>query len=878
MSDAPAPESIRYRIRREASGVLSWLYKQPAWDWFSRLREQPVREWPGWLRQQPAWDWLRGNWREKRWFRIGGYALGGLLGLYFLAWLTVSRNLPSADTLLDYQPPLPSMVRGVDGEIVYSYARERRVQLRFVDFPKPLINAYLSAEDKTFWSHGGVDYTGLAGAVLDYVTKLGSGERAKGGSTITQQVAKNIMIGDEYSVTRKLKEMILARRIEGVLSKQQILELYLNEIPLGRQSFGVQAASRAYFGKDIGELALNEAAFLAILPKAPEKYGRAKYADQAIARRNHVLDQMVDNDWATPEQAALAKAQLLGVIPRRADNYNLDAGYYMEEVRQRLLEKYGEKAEDGPHSVYAGGLWVRTSMDPQLQKATLNALRAGLMRYHSGKGWRGPLERIKLDPEGWQDQLLALNKSINYQNWRIGVVLQRSGSNARIGFADGTKAALSSLPDGLRTGDVITAAPVGNGAYGVRIVPEVSGGMVVENPHNGRVLALQGGFDAGLGSFNRATQAQRQPGSTIKPFVYATGLDFGMTPASMVLDGTFCVYQGSQLGQKCFKNFDMRGAGGTHTMRWGLEQSRNLMTVRIANDAGMENVVKTIDRVGIGKYQPYLSFALGAGDTTVLQMVNAYTALANNGIQHQPTLIDFVQDRNGKVIWRADPRRCQRCNMAQWDGKPMPRLASRGKQVLDPRTAYQTVHMLEGVVQRGTAVVLSDLGLPLFGKTGTTSGPTNVWFVGGSQDIVGGVYIGFDQPRSLGGYAQGSTFAAPIFKQFVTETRGRWGHRPFMAPADVRMVKIDRISGKRVFDAEPGTDPKASVIWEAFKADTEPLRTTRQDELAAQREALIAAIRKGSQARTRAVAAPVAAATEPSAVSTIAAESAVASE
>jgi penicillin-binding protein 1A len=828
MSDAPAPESIRYRIRREASGILSWL------------------------REQPAWDWFHDNWQEKRWFRITGYAVGGLLGLYLLIWLTVSRNLPSADTLLDYQPPLPSMVRGVDGEIVYSYARERRVQLRFVDFPRPLINAYLSAEDKTFWTHGGVDYTGLAGAVLDYVTKLGSGERAKGGSTITQQVAKNILIGDEYSVTRKLKEMILARRIEGVLSKQQILELYLNEIPLGRQSFGVQAASRAYFGKDVGDLALHEAAFLAILPKAPERYGRAKFSGSAIARRNYVLEQMVGNGWATPEQAALAKSQPLGVIPRRADGYNVDAGYFMEEVRQRLLGKYGEKAENGPHSVYAGGLWVRTSMDPQLQKAALDALRGGLMRYHSGKGWRGPLDRIKLDSEGWQNQLLALNKSVNYQNWRIGVVLQRSGGQARIGFGDGTSAALTGLPDPLREGDVITAAPVGSNLYGVRIIPEVSGGMVIENPHTGRILALQGGFDAGLGSFNRATQAQRQPGSTIKPFVYATGLDFGMTPASMVLDGTFCVYQGSQLGQKCFKNFDMRGSGGTHTMRWGLEQSRNLMTVRIANDAGMDNVVNTINRVGIGKYQPYLSYALGAGETTVLQMVNAYAALANNGVQHEPTLIDFVQDRNGRVIWRSDPRRCQRCNMAQWDGKPMPRLTPRGKQVLDPRTAYQTVHMLEGVVQRGTAMVLSDLGLPLFGKTGTTSGPTNVWFVGGSQDIIGGVYIGYDQPRSLGGYAQGSTFAAPIFKQFVVESRGRWDHRPFMAPADVRMVKIDRVSGKRVFDAEPGTDPKASVIWEAFKADTEPLRTTRQDELATQREALIAAIRKGSQARDRA--------------------------
>ncbi len=795
-------------------------------------------------------DWFLANWRERRAFRLAGYALGGLLALWLLMWVTVGRNLPSADKLLDYQPPLPTMVRGINGEIVYSYARERRVQLRFVDFPRPLINAYLAAEDKTFWSHGGVDYTGLAGAVIDYALKFGSGERAKGGSTITQQVAKNILIGDEYSVTRKLKEMILARRIEGVLTKQQILELYLNEIPLGRQSFGVQAASRAYFGKDVDQLQLHEAAFLAILPKAPERYGRERYADMALTRRNYVLDQMVANGWATPQQAAAAKAMPLGLVPRRNDSYASDVGYFVEEVRRRLIEKYGEKAEDGPNSVYAGGLWVRTSLDPQMQKATQDALRAGLLRYHSGKGYRGPIARITdLDPDKWQSQLIAANKSISYQNWRVGVVISRSGNSARIGFTDGDTAPLTGLPDALRAGDIIAAAPVGGSAYGVRIVPEVSGGMVLESAQTGRVLAIQGGFDPGLDSFNRAVQAKRQPGSTIKPFVYATGLDNGMTPATMVLDGTFCVYQGAQLGQKCFRNFDNRGVGGSHTMRWGLEQSRNLMTVRIANDAGMDKVVRTIKAVGIGDYQPYLSFALGAGETTVLQMVNAYAALANNGVQFAPSVIDFVQDRNGKVIWRADTRRCIRCNMAQWDGKPMPRLAPRGKQVMDARTAYQTVHMLEGVVTRGTATRLRDLNLPLFGKTGTTSGPTNVWFAGGNQDFVGGVYLGHDQPRSLGGYAQGGSYAAPIFKDLIVATRARWSSLPFVAPADVRMVRIDRVSGKRVFAGDPGNDPKSSVIWEAFKADSEPERATRLDEVARQRDALLAAIRRGVEAR-----------------------------
>jgi penicillin-binding protein 1A len=812
---------MRLRIRREAAGLGRWLTSARAL--------------------------FAGRWATSRLFRIGAILLGGFCAIYLLVWATVARNLPSAESLLTYQPPLPTMVRGVDGQIVYSYARARRVQLRFVDFPKPVINAFLSAEDKTFWTHGGIDYIGFVGAVVDYATKFGSGARARGGSTITQQVAKNILIGNEYSVTRKLKEMIVARRIEGVLNKQQILELYLNEIPLGRQAFGVQAASQAYFGKDVDQLALHEAAFLAILPKAPETYSRARFADRAIERRNWVLDQMEKNSWATPAEVAQAKAQPLGLIPRRVESYDPAVGYYVEEVRRRLIDKYGENADAGPYSVYAGGLWVRTSLDPELQKAAQDSLRAGLLRYAAGKGWHGPIAHLKLGEDDWQSQIISSNLNIHYLDWRIGVVTQRSGQSATIGFPDGATAPLVSLPDQLQRGDVIAAAPAGN-AWAVRIVPEVSGGMLAENPHSGRVLAMAGGFDAGLGSFNRATQAERQPGSTIKPFVYATALDYGMTPASMVPDQAFCVYQGAGLGQKCFKNFGSEGGGGVHTMRWGLEQSRNLMTVHIANDTGMEHVVQTIDRVGIGKYDPYLSFALGAGETTVAQMANAYAALANHGVQYAQSLIDYVQDRNGKVIWRADGRACTGCNMGEYDGRPMPRLAGRGKQVLDPRTAYQVVHMLEGVVQRGTAVTLQSLGLPLFGKTGTTSGPTNVWFMGGSRDIVGGVYMGYDQPRSLGGYAQGGTFAAPIFKQFVTQTRARWDHTPFSAPNDVRMVKIDRASGKRVFEGEPSDDPKSSIIWEAFKADTEPPRATRQDQLASQRDAVMAAIRKLRQA------------------------------
>ncbi|MCT2400004.1 penicillin-binding protein 1A [Novosphingobium mangrovi (ex Huang et al. 2023)] len=809
------PEDASFRIRREGAGRFAAL---------GRI------------------------WRGRKWLRRFTYlCVVGLVGLAGF-WIVLTRDLPDASTLLEYQPPLPTMVRGIDGEIVYSYARERRVQLRFVDFPRPLVNAFLSAEDKTFWTHGGVDITGLAGAVVDYVAKYGSGERARGGSTITQQVAKNILIGDEYSVTRKLKEMIVAHRIEGVLTKEQILELYLNEIPLGRQSFGVQAAARAYFGKDVGDLDLHETAFLAILPKAPERYGRKKYEDMAIARRNWVLDEMVDNGWATREEADAAKAKPLGLIPRSSESYDQANSYFVEEVRRRLIDRYGEKAEDGPNSVYAGGLWVRTSLDTQMQQAVRAALRKGLLSYHGSRGWSGAIAHLK-DLENWQTQLIVAHRTIDYRNWRVGVILDKSGDTGRIGFSDGNIAALTNIDEKAKAGDLVAAEPVSAGTWALRTIPEVSGGMVMEQPATGRILAMQGGFDFGLGSFNRATQAERQPGSTIKPFVYATALQYGMTPATQVLDGTFCVYQGAKLGQKCFRNFGNEGGAGSHTMRWGLEQSRNLMTVRIANDTGMPRVIKTFHNVGIGDYKPYLSFALGAGETTVERMVNAYSALANNGVQYPASVVDYVQDRNGKVIWRADPRRCDICNMADWDGKPMPRITRKGKQVIDADTAYQVIHMLEGVVTRGTAVRLRSLNLPIFGKTGTTNGPTDVWFMGGNQDYVGGVYVGYDAPRSLGGWAQGGRISAPIFKDVVEATRPRWTTRPLLAPPGIRMVRIDRVTGKQVMGVEPSNEPKASVIWEAFKPDTEPRQYTAEDEFTRRRDALVADVMQARDER-----------------------------
>jgi penicillin-binding protein 1A len=791
--------------------------------------------------------WFRENWRQ-RWFRLLSYVLGAFLLVWFLIWLFVARSLPSVDQLKDYQPQLPSYVRALDGTPVHSFARERRVQLKFEEYPPLLVRAYLAAEDKTFFEHGGLDYPGLIGAVFDYVLKFGSGERARGGSTITQQVAKNLLIGDEYSVTRKLKEAILARRIEAVLTKQQIIELYLNQIALGRNSFGVQAAARAYFNKDVGELSLHEMAYLAILPKGPSNYRPERFYDKAIARRNWVLGEMLQNDFISAADRDAARAMPLGTVERSEGNKESATGYFVEEVRRELIEKFGESQDGGrnPYSVYGGGLWVRTSLNPALQEYTETALRNGLMRYDGGRGWTGPIARLKAG-EGWQARLVAANLGAGFPDWQAAMVLAKSDTAASIGFANGKTSVLASwaasMPQrrtgrtafaAMEAGDVIVVKAEGN-AWVLRSVPEISGGMVVQNPHTGQVLAMQGGFDSRIQSYNRATQAWRQPGSSFKPFVYASALDGGMTPASIIVDGPFCVYQSAKLGRKCFKNFGGGGAG-PQTMRWGLEQSRNLMTVRAASQTGMDKVVKLAASAGISKpgenYQPVLAVSLGAGETTVMKLVNAYSILSRNGRDLKPTVIDYVQDRNGKARFKADMRACPRCNLPDWDGKPMPRPAFPTKQAINAQSAFQAVHMLEGVIQRGTATPLLKLGRPIFGKTGTTTGPTNVWFVGGSVDMTAGVYLGFDQPRPMGQYAQGGTMAVPIFLEFASKGMKDMPVLPFQAPDGIRMVRIERKSGKRVFGAWPGNDPKAGIIWEAFKPESEPRRTIRQDEIA----------------------------------------------
>ena len=783
---------------------------------------------------------LRAAWAT-RWGKLAAILLALPLLGYFLLWLIFAQGLPSAESLLTYQPALPTNVRDIEGNTVQTFARERRVELAYDEYPEQLVQAFISAEDRTFFSHGGIDYPGTIGAVFDYVSKAGTGERARGGSTITQQVAKNLLLGDEYSVTRKIKEAFLARRIEDVLTKEQILELYLNQIFLGRNAYGVQSAARAYFDKDVDALTLPEVAYLAVLPKAPSNYDPQRNTQRAIDRRNYVLREMERNGFITEAQRAEAAASPLGTVRGPRNSVKNIGGYFMEEVRRQLVERYGEETEKGPNGVYSGGLWVRTSVNVPMQEAAANALRDGLVNYEWSRGWRDPGLSIDMSQD-WRSQLAAANYGVGYDDWRKAVVIEKAGGSATIGFEDGTTGTLpasaASMPkrgaggsafNFLKPGMII-AVKDDDGSYALRSVPEISGGMVVEEVSTGRILAMQGGFDVRGSSFNRATQAQRQPGSTFKPIVYSAALDNGMTPATLIDDAPFCASQGAGMPQKCFRNFS-GGYAGSQTMRWGLEQSRNLMTVRAASQTGMDKVIRLSKALGVGEYDPYLSISLGAGDTTVMKMTNAFAILANHGRALTPTLIDYVQDRNGKVIYRADTRPCEGCNAPDWDGRPMPRPPLRTKQVMDPMTAYQMVHILEGVVERGTATTLRDLKRPMFGKTGTTTGPTNVWFIGGTPDIVSGVYMGFDQPRPMGGYAQGGRLAAPIFKQFAQVALKDMPVVPFRAPQGIRMVRIDRRTGQKVFNAWPTNDPKPAVIWEAFKPETEPRRTVRRDEL-----------------------------------------------
>jgi penicillin-binding protein 1A len=775
-------------------------------------------------------------------FLVGVAAVAGLIWHF-------SKDLPDYSQLQDYEPPVMTRVHASDGSLLAEYSKERRLYLPIQAIPKSVINAFLAAEDKNFYEHGGIDFMGMARAAILYAQNYGSNRRPQGASTITQQVAKNFLLTNEVSFNRKIKEALLAMRIERAYTKDKILELYLNEIYLGLGAYGIAAASLVYFDKSVNELTVSEAAYLAALPKAPAALHPVRNRDRAIERRNYVIDRLVENGWIKQADAVAARKEPL-VVTSRSNAAHIFAGeYFAEEVRRDVFERYGEK------KLYEGGLSVRTTLDPKLQVMARKAMVAGLVHYDEAQGWRGAQTKIDISGD-WGVKLADVKSLSDISPWRMAVVLETSDQSARIGFQPGRElggavsktretglislegvrwAKAASGPTRFKTptnvgqvlspGDVIYVDPLlakdgskVEGQYRLRQVPEVSGAMVAMDPWTGRVLAMVGGFSFDQSQFNRATQAYRQPGSSFKPIVYATALDNGYTPSTVVIDAPIEIDQGSGNIWRP-ENYSTGKYYGPSTLRTGLELSRNTMTVRLAQDIGMPIITEYAKRFGIYDDLPnYLSYALGAGETTVMRMVTAYSMFANGGKRIKPTLIDRIQDRYGHTIYKHDQRECRGCDASEgWKNQPEPTLVDRREQVLDPMTAYQITSMMEGVVQRGTATVVREVGKPVAGKTGTTNDEKDVWFVGFSPDLAVGVYMGYDKPRNLGRGQTGGHTAAPVVKDFLKQALADKPAVPFRVPAGIKLIRVDAKSGMRAGPGEGGR-----TILEAFKPGTAP--------------------------------------------------------
>jgi len=776
--------------------------------------------------------------------------LVGVAGTAGMIW-HYSKDLPDYSQLQDYEPPVMTRVHATDGSLLGEYSRERRLYLPIQAVPKLVINAFLAAEDKNFYDHGGIDFTGMARAGLVYIQNYGSNRRPQGASTITQQVAKNFLLTNEVSFTRKIKEALLAMRIERAYSKDKILELYLNEIYLGLGAYGVAAASLVYFDKSVNELSIAEAAYLAAMPKAPGALHPVKNHDRAVERRNYVIDRLVENGWIKQTDADKARKEPL-VVTSRANGAKTFAGeFFAEEVRRDIFERYGEK------KLYEGGLSVRTTLDPKIQVMARKTMAAGLVNYDEAQGYRGAAS--KLDVSGdWGVKLADVKSLSDISPWRMAVVLETSDQSARIGFQpgrelggavakerqtglitiDGVKWARvasgpmrgktpTSVSQVLSPGDVIYADPLFKdgspveGQFRLRQLPEVSGAMVVMDPWTGRVLAMVGGFSFDQSQFNRATQAYRQPGSSFKPIVYSAALDNGYTPSTVVVDAPIEIDQGQGSGVWRPENFDAGKYNGPMTLRNALRLSRNTVTVRLAQDIGMPLIGEYARRFGVYDELPnYLSYSLGAGETTALRMVTAYSMIANGGRRVKPTLIDRIQDRYGHTIFKHDARECRGCDAPDgWHNQAEPQLVDRREQVLDAMTAYQITSMLEGVVQAGTATVVKEVGKPIAGKTGTTNEAKDAWFVGYSPDIAVAIYMGYDKPRTLGrgNAATGGHLAAPIARDFLKLALVDKPAIPFKVPAGIKLVRVEAKSGMR---AGPGDGGR--TILEAFKPGTAP--------------------------------------------------------
>ncbi len=768
---------------------------------------------------------------------LAGIALIALLGIG--GFLAISyhygRGLPDYQALATYEPPVVTRVHAGDGSLIAEYATEKRVFVPIDVIPALVKEAFLSAEDKNFYSHPGIDLFGIARASLQNLAQVGQNRRPVGASTITQQVAKNFLLTNEVSIERKIKEALISLRIERALSKDRILELYLNEIYLGFGSYGVGAAALNYFNKSLDELTPGEAAYLAALPKAPNNYHPYRQAAAAKVRRDWVLDRMVEEGFITQQEAMADQAKPLGVRPA-SETRVVEAGFFAEEVRRQLYDRYGEKG------LYRGGLSVRATLDSKLQTIADKALREGMVRYDRRHGYRGPIAKIdlaKVDVAGgdWQSKLAAVTVPAALAPWKLAVVLQVTNDHARIGLEGGGEGAIAfeqmrwarpwakeqhvgappkSPGDVLAVGDVIAVAEAeGKAAWSLQQIPDVNGALIALDPHTGRVLAMSGGYSYAASQFNRATQALRQTGSSFKPFVYTAALDSGFTPSSLVLDAPFVMDQGPGLGLWKPGNY-ANDFLGPSTLRTGIEKSRNLMTVRLAQTIGMDKVAAYAKKFGIiDNLDPVLSMSLGAGETTLLRMATGYAMFVNGGKRITPSLIDRIQDRHGKTIYRHDARACAACGEGA-DVNRLPVLPDTREQVEDPRTAYQMVSMLQGVVQRGTGIRIASLGKTLAGKTGTTNDYTDAWFMGFSPDLVVGTYIGFDNPKTLGKDETGSSVAVPIFRDFMEAALKDQPNIPFRIPPGISLVRVNPNNGQLASASERGT------ILEAFKPGTEP--------------------------------------------------------
>ena len=721
-----------------------------------------------------------------------------LLGILIFSVLwTYSNNIPDYKFLKNYKPPVSSKVYSGNGELVADFSKEKRIFIPYNSIPKNVINSFLSAEDKNFFSHPGVDAKGVLRAVVNNISNIISSKRLEGASTITQQVAKNFLLTNEVSLNRKIKEAILAFRIERALSKQRILELYLNQIYLGSGAYGVAAASLEYFDKSIKDLSYAESALLAALPKAPSKYNPYQNIELAKFRRNLVLKNLFDNKYINLKLYNELKIKKIDL--RKSKKIFLeDAQYYIEDVRKNVIDTLTYD------KVYKQGFNINTPINLKFQKIATETLRNGLISYDKRKGWRGALTNKKYS-KNWSNNLKKFNleKSIS---WELAIVKKLNKFHAeietekklkgKIKFQDisWTKKEFNKL---LKVGDIIYVKRVNESTYSLKQLPKINGGMVVMDPYTGRVLALSGGFSFKKSEFNRATQALRQPGSAFKPFVYALALENNYTPSSLILDAPIVLDQGDDLKMWKPENYGKKFYG-TSTLRVGLEKSRNLMTVRIAQDLGLSKIINLSKKLGIyDNPDELLSISLGSTETTLLKLTSAYSAFVNGGKLVNPILIDRIQDSEGKTIFNNDKRKCINCDQISYLGKDYPVIKNNYQTVFSPQTAYQMTSILEGVVQRGTAKKIKDLKLNIAGKTGTTNKNTDTWFIGFTSNLLIGVYVGSDNPISLGKYETGSKTALPIFKEFIKKVVKKSDARPFKAAGGTVMMVVDPITGQK---------------------------------------------------------------------------------